>query len=161
MSEESLTPSEVQRREEEAALEAEREEQRREKWKFYLTYIDEIVAKVLIQAAFTSIGYILNETDENSDIEPLFEIQLLLEISMIVFNPSTDIEAQTGFYALYEEIMLDIMRMATLIPRIDPEIAAAREVYTVGISFILFKYASYYNKYFYVNKTITIQTIFF
>ncbi|XP_008208864.1 dynein beta chain, ciliary-like [Nasonia vitripennis] len=133
-SEESLTPSEVQRREAEAALEAEREEQRQEKWKSYLTDIDEIVAKVLIQAASTSIGYILNETDANSDIEPLFEIQLLLEISRIIFNPSTDIESQTGFYALYEEIMLDIMRMATLIPRIDLEIAAARQVYTIDLA---------------------------
>lgn len=157
MSEESLTPSQVQRREAEIALEAEREEQRQEKWKSYLTYIDEIVAKILIQAAFTSISYILNETNANSDIEPLFEIQLLLEIASIVFNPATNIEAPTGFYALYEEIMLDIMRMATLIPRIDPGIAAAREVYTVSIFYLIIYLI---DKSFYTNKTLITKLFF-
>lgn len=80
----------------------------------------------------SSIGYILTETDANSEIEPLFEIQLLLEVPKIVYSPSADIEHPEGFYALYEDIMLDIMRMATLISRVDPERATEREIYTVG-----------------------------
>ena len=47
----SLTLSEALRREEEAAVEAEREQQRREKFQSYLVFIDKIVSEVLIKAA--------------------------------------------------------------------------------------------------------------
>lgn len=47
----SLTASEIARLEEETILEAQREVQRREKWKSYLAYVDDLVAKTLIKAA--------------------------------------------------------------------------------------------------------------
>ncbi|XP_011494831.1 PREDICTED: dynein beta chain, ciliary-like [Ceratosolen solmsi marchali] len=134
VSEVSLSPSEKLRREEVSAMEAELEEQHREKWKMYLTYVDELVVKVLIQAITTSIRYIINETDEMADIKPLFEIQLLLEPWGIVYDPSVDINDSSSFYALYEDIMLDIMRMATLIPRIDSKLIPDREFYTIDMA---------------------------
>jgi dynein heavy chain len=78
-----------------------------------------------------SIRYIIDETDEMADIKPLFEIQLMLEPWGIVYSPSVNSHDPSSFYALYEDIMLDIMRMATLIPRIDPELIIDREFYTV------------------------------
>ena len=69
--------------------------------------------------------------DEEANIQPLFEIQLLLEAIGVVFSPSAEIDSLVGFYALYEEIMLDIMRMATLIPRVDPDREDERPFYTV------------------------------
>lgn len=78
-----------------------------------------------------SIRYILSETDATQNIEPFLEIQLALELNYITFKPPLGIEEPGSFYSTYEDIMLDIMRMATLIERIDPIKATERDCYTV------------------------------
>jgi len=83
------------------------------------------------QSVCRSICYLLDETDPESNVLPLFEIQLSLEDLHIVFYPSVDSEDPEGFYAFFESLLLDIMRMGTLIPRIDPDVAAEREHYEV------------------------------
>ena len=80
---------------------------------------------------YFSICYILDETDPEAEIFPLFEVQLCLKIPNIVFNPVIDINDENGFYTFYEGLLLDIMKMGTLIPRINPEIAEERENYGV------------------------------
>ena len=49
----SLTPSEKQKRKDEAAMEIQRESVRKLKWQSYLTFVDEKVSKILIKAATT------------------------------------------------------------------------------------------------------------
>lgn len=78
-----------------------------------------------------SICYLLDETDPESNVSPLFEIQLSLEVPHLVFRPAVDPDDPEGFYAFYEGLLLDIMRMGTLISRVDPDIVAEREHYGV------------------------------
>lgn len=78
-----------------------------------------------------SICYLLDETDPESNVSPLFEIHLLLEIPHIVFRPVVDPDEPESFYAFYESLLLDIMRMGTLIPRVDPDMAMERKHYGV------------------------------
>ncbi|XP_014229978.1 dynein beta chain, ciliary-like [Trichogramma pretiosum] len=132
--EELLSPSEILRREQEAAAEAEREAARRVKWLPYLAEIDETVTGVLVEAVKTSIAYIVRETDREADIEPLFEVTLQLNEHKIVYVPPMDQESQDGFYGLYESIVLDIMRQATLVPRVDPLKDEEGRLYTIDCS---------------------------
>ena len=74
----------------------------------------------------------LDETDDTRDIQPLLEIQLVMELNYITFKPSLSMEEAQNFYCTYEDLMLDIMRMATLVSRIDPVKAVVREYYTVS-----------------------------
>jgi len=78
-----------------------------------------------------SICYLLDETDPESNVWPLFEIQLSLEVPQVVFHPPVDPDNPDGFYAFYESLLLDIMKMGTLIPRVDSDVAAEREHYGV------------------------------
>lgn len=87
---------------------------------------------------FTSICYILDETDPEGKALPLFEIQLHLETSDLVFHPSVMLEDENGFYIFYEGLMFDIMKMGTLIPRIDLEKVTERENYGVSHFFLFF-----------------------
>ncbi|EGI59469.1 Dynein beta chain, ciliary [Acromyrmex echinatior] len=103
-------------------------------WKPYLAYVDNLISKALIQAASTSICYLLDETDPESDVSPLFEIHLSLEIPHIVFHPAVDPDDPESFYTFYEGLLLDIMRMGTLIPRVDPDIATERDHYGVDLA---------------------------
>ncbi|XP_070518395.1 dynein beta chain, ciliary [Cardiocondyla obscurior] len=104
------------------------------KWKPYLVYVDNLISKALIQAASASICYLLDETDPESNVMPLFEIHLALEIPHIVFHPAVDLDDPEGFYAFYENLLLDIMRMGTLISRIDPDIATERNHYGTDLA---------------------------
>ncbi|KAK2582958.1 hypothetical protein KPH14_009015 [Odynerus spinipes] len=125
---------EIELTEEEAALQAELEAQRQIKWKPYLSYVDNLIYESLVQAVSTSLCYILDETDPESHFFPLFEIQLSLDNSNLVFQPSVDIDDPDGFYAFYEGLLLDIMKMGTLIKRIDPDIAEEREHYGIDLA---------------------------
>ena len=58
-------------------------------------------------------------------------MQLCLEIPVILFSPAVDIDDLNGFYAFYEGLMLDIMKMGTLIPRVDSNLIEERENYGV------------------------------
>ncbi|XP_036139541.1 dynein beta chain, ciliary [Monomorium pharaonis] len=116
------------------------------KWKPYLVYVDNLISKALIQAASTrykpnyfsrnvsiycSICYLLDETDPESSVLPLFEIHLSLDIPHVVFRPAVDPDNPEGFYIFYENLLLDIMRMGTLISRVNPDIAMERKHYGV------------------------------
>ncbi|XP_047352693.1 dynein beta chain, ciliary-like [Vespa velutina] len=120
--------------EEEAALQAELEAQRQIKWKPYLAYVDNLIYEGLVQTVSTSLCYILDETDPECNALPLFEIQLSLDNSNLVFKPSINIDDPNGFYAFYEDFLLDIMKMATLIKRVDPDIAKEREHYGIDMT---------------------------
>lgn len=80
-----------------------------------------------------SVCYILDETDPQADVHPLFEVNLCLEIPNISFHPSVEIEHPEGFYGFYEGLLFDIMKMGTLITRLDPDKFEHRENYGVSI----------------------------
>ncbi|XP_015187538.1 PREDICTED: dynein beta chain, ciliary-like [Polistes dominula] len=120
--------------EEEAALQAELEAQRFIRWKPYLSYIDNLIYEGLVQTVSTSLCYILDETDPECTAWPLFEIQLSLDNSNLIFQPSIDIDDPNGFYAFYEDLLLDIMKMSTLIKRVDPDIAEERQHYGIDMT---------------------------
>ncbi|XP_078035551.1 dynein beta chain, ciliary-like isoform X3 [Augochlora pura] len=129
--------------EEEEEVDEETQALRREKWQPYLTYVDNLISKGLIQAVSTSICYILDETDPEGDMYPLFEIQLHLENPSINFRPRIEIDDPDGFYPFFESLLLDMMKMGIFIPRVNPEIAEEQENYATdvadefGISFML------------------------
>ena len=96
-------------------------EKNNRKWKNYLKFLDEIVAKGLIETIASSIGYLLFETEVNNDITPLFDAKLELFDPDIIFRPSLDKTIQNNFYDLITGIVDDILHMATLVPRIAQE----------------------------------------
>ncbi|XP_014471080.1 PREDICTED: dynein beta chain, ciliary-like [Dinoponera quadriceps] len=93
------------------------------KWRPYLAYVDDSISKALIQAVSSSICYLLDETDPESNVSPLFEIQLSLQPPNILFHPAVDPDDPEGFYAFFESLLLDMMRMGTLMPRVNPDVA--------------------------------------
>ncbi|XP_053593671.1 dynein beta chain, ciliary [Microplitis demolitor] len=103
------------------------------KWKPYLIYIDQLISKALIQAVSTSVCYILDETDPQADVYPLFEVNLCLEIPNISFHPPVEIEHPEGFYGFYEGLLFDIMKMGTLITRLDPDKFEQQEHYGLDL----------------------------
>ncbi|XP_076749810.1 dynein beta chain, ciliary-like [Xylocopa sonorina] len=107
---------------------------RLEKWQPYLSYIDNLISKGLIQAVSTSICYILDETDPEGNIQPSFEIQLCLENPSIVFQPSVELDDPEGFYMFFESLLLDMMKMGTLVPRVDPELYESQENYAIDVA---------------------------
>ncbi|XP_076235061.1 dynein beta chain, ciliary [Calliopsis andreniformis] len=107
---------------------------RREKWNPYLAYVDALISKGLIQAVSTSICYILDETDPEGQQEPLFEIQLCLENPTITFRPSVNLDDPEGFYMFFEGLLLEMMKMSTLIRRVDPELIEERIDYSLDVA---------------------------
>ncbi|XP_015433748.1 PREDICTED: dynein beta chain, ciliary-like [Dufourea novaeangliae] len=120
--------------EEEEVVDEETQALRREKWEPYLIYVDNLISKGLIQAVSTSICYILDETDPEGNIYPLFEIQLHLEVNIIGFRPRLEIDDPEGFYSFFESLLLDMMKMGTLIQRVDPQIAEEQENYATDLA---------------------------
>ncbi|XP_011314378.1 dynein beta chain, ciliary-like [Fopius arisanus] len=129
-----MTPSQELRKREKDEKEMELEAPRQVKWKPYLAYIDQLVSEGLVQAVSTSICYILDDTDPEASIFPLFEVQLSLDPPDIVFRPPVQIADPKGFYVFYEGLMFDMMKMGTLIPRLDPEKALERENYGIDLA---------------------------
>lgn len=49
----------------------------------------------------------------------------------IAFRPSVEVEDPEGFYAFFESLLLDMMKMGTFIPRVDTEQHEEQENYSV------------------------------
>ncbi|KOC63491.1 Dynein beta chain, ciliary [Habropoda laboriosa] len=120
--------------EEEEEVDEETLAMRREKWQPYLYYVDNLVSKGLIQAVSTSICYILDETDPEADIHPSFEIQMSLGNPSINFHPSLELDDPEGFYTFFESLLLDMIKMGTLVPRVDPELREEQENYAIDVA---------------------------
>lgn len=76
--------------------------------------------------------YLLDETDPESNLVPLFEIQMDLGTItyfdekknidyFIAFTPSLPIEDENGFFAFYQLIVSNISKMGSFIDHIDPD----------------------------------------
>ncbi|XP_076625371.1 dynein beta chain, ciliary [Colletes latitarsis] len=67
-------------------------------------------------------------------MEPLFEIQVCLGNPSINFQPSVDMNDPDGFFAFFEGLLLDMMKMGTFIPRVDTQIVEEREHYAADLA---------------------------
>lgn len=49
-----------------------------------------------------------------------------------------ELDEPEGFYAFFESLLLEMMKMGTLIPRVDPELHEGRENYAVYYLLLIF-----------------------
>ncbi|XP_043973511.1 dynein axonemal heavy chain 11 isoform X1 [Gambusia affinis] len=89
-----------------------------EGWPSYLEYMDEL----LVEGLFSYINHSLQFFVDNMEIwpsqPPLFEAQLLLNGSVLGFNPSIDRDAGDGLYELVEGLIGDIFKSSMYIQRV-------------------------------------------
>jgi dynein heavy chain len=92
-------------------------------WKAYTVYVDRIVLEGFQKVILCSLNYFLRETDNiKSNPDPLFEAQLQLKPTEIVFAPSMNYGDHDGFYELIEGLVGNIYKQGSLIPRIASHI---------------------------------------
>ncbi|KFV69246.1 Dynein beta chain, ciliary, partial [Dryobates pubescens] len=87
-------------------------------WKAYVEYLDEIVLDGFYSATECSLKYLLDNTDPEAGLAPLFEVQLDLVEPELVFHPSLDPGASDGFYEMMESLLAGIYRSSSLVPRL-------------------------------------------
>uniref|UniRef100_A0A8C3IZN2 DYH9 protein n=1 Tax=Chrysemys picta bellii TaxID=8478 RepID=A0A8C3IZN2_CHRPI len=89
-----------------------------EVWKAYIDYVDEMILDGFFNAIECSLKYLLENTDSQASLAPLFEVRLDLVIPDLVFHPSLDPGANDGFYDMVEGLLNDIYRISSLVPRL-------------------------------------------
>jgi dynein heavy chain len=55
-------------------------------WKAYVDYIDEIVIELLYEIIEFNLNYLLEESDPTLHKRPLFEVQLILDVIIVLFH---------------------------------------------------------------------------
>ncbi|KAL0966379.1 hypothetical protein UPYG_G00294600 [Umbra pygmaea] len=89
-----------------------------EEWRSYTDYVDRMVLAGFSSAVRCSLQYLIENTDPALHIDPLFEIQLVLNTNKLTFEPSLDMRCQGNFYDIVDKMVGDITRMASFIPRV-------------------------------------------
>ncbi|NXO76324.1 DYH9 protein, partial [Sitta europaea] len=87
-------------------------------WKVYLEYVDEIVLDGFFTAIESSLKDLLENTDPKAGLAPLFEVQLDLVVSDLVFHPPLDPGASGGFCDMVESLLQGIFHISSLVPRL-------------------------------------------
>ncbi|KAM4673740.1 dynein axonemal heavy chain 9 [Amazona ochrocephala] len=87
-------------------------------WKAYVDYVDEIVLDGFFTAIECSLKYLLENTDPEAGLAPLFEVQLDLVIPDLIFHPSMDPGTNDGFYDMMESLLNDTYGISSLVPRL-------------------------------------------
>ncbi|XP_075070448.1 dynein axonemal heavy chain 11 [Mixophyes fleayi] len=93
-------------------------------WKLYVEYMDDIVTDGLYNTILNSLDFFVENTDERLKPAPLFEAQMSLNGSEIVFKPSLQKEDGDGLYDLMEELLGDIFKMSGQVKRIAKHFGA-------------------------------------
>ena len=93
-------------------------ERLQKRWRSYLQFLDYLISDGLLITIACSVGYLLDQTDVRSDIEPLFQVHLELCDPNVISRPSLDKSIVNNFYDLMMGIVDDIFHMAALVPRI-------------------------------------------
>lgn len=60
-----------------------------------------------------------------------------------------ELDDPEGFYAFFESLLLEMMKMGTLVPRVDPELHEGRENYAVYYLLLIFLTGILTDRYFY------------
>ncbi|XP_031759446.1 dynein heavy chain 11, axonemal [Xenopus tropicalis] len=87
-------------------------------WKMYVEYIDTIVTDGLYNTILHSLTFFMENTDVRLKPAPLFEAQMILASTEIIFKPSLQKEDGDGLYDLVEEMLSDIFKMSGQVKRI-------------------------------------------
>ncbi|XP_045488493.1 dynein beta chain, ciliary [Pieris rapae] len=91
------------------------------KWLAYVAFIDGLIEEALFKSIACSMGYISEHMNPKNKLAPLFEAQLELLEPDMVFSPTLDSNDEKGFTALIDNLINDILKMSTLIERIDKQ----------------------------------------
>ena len=95
------------------------EDDESENWKSYTAYIDKIVLEGFHKTVLCTLKYYLAETDYlKSNPDPLFEAQLQLKATDVLFVPSMNPGNMEGFYGLLEGLISNVYTQGSLIPRV-------------------------------------------
>lgn len=103
------------------------DKQENPKWLNYIQFVDGIVLNYLFQTVGCSLGYINEHMDAANGLAPLFEAQLKLMEPDIVFIPSLNPADSENFQGLISQLLEDIMRIASIIPRLSKTTAVNYE----------------------------------
>ncbi|CAG9581720.1 unnamed protein product [Danaus chrysippus] len=101
-------------------------------WLAYVSFIDGLIEETLFKAIACSLGYITEHMNPKNKLAPLFEAQLELLEPDMVFCPSLDPNEEKGFMSMINKLIQDILKMSTLIQRIDPTKKDSYETQIVG-----------------------------
>lgn len=106
-----------------------------EAWQSYLEYVDEMVVEGLFSYISHSLQFFADNMESWPNQTPLFEAQLTLSSSGMVFLPSLEQEAGDGLYELIEGLVGDIFKTSVNINRVAAHVGP--ESYQVIISKLL------------------------
>lgn len=88
-------------------------------WKAYTSFVDKIVLDGFHKIIQCSLVYFLKETDYlKGNPDPLFEAQMQLKPSEMVYTPSMNFGDSDGFYELVEGLVGNVYKQGSLIPRV-------------------------------------------
>lgn len=87
-------------------------------WQSYLEYMDEMVVEGLFSYINRSLQFFVDNMEFWPNQTPLFEAQLMLTSSGMVFFPSLELDAGDGLYELIEGLVGDIFKTSVNINRV-------------------------------------------
>uniref|UniRef100_A0A8D1DBX7 Dynein axonemal heavy chain 9 n=1 Tax=Sus scrofa TaxID=9823 RepID=A0A8D1DBX7_PIG len=90
-------------------------------WKTYVNYIDDMLLDGFFLAIECSLKYLLENTECNAGLTPIFEAQLSLAIPESVFCPSLESGAKGGLYDIVDGLVTSVFRISSLVPRLSPQ----------------------------------------
>lgn len=89
-----------------------------DKWRSYLEYLDEMVVEGLFGCISHSLQFFVDNMEPWPNQAPLFEAQLVLSSSGMVFLPSMEQDAGDGLYELIEGLIGDIFKTSRSVNRV-------------------------------------------
>lgn len=89
-----------------------------EVWQSYLEYVDEMVVEGLFSYISHSLQFFADNMESWPNQTPLFEAQLMLSSSGMVFLPSLEQDAGDSLYELIEGLVGDIFKTSANINRL-------------------------------------------
>lgn len=89
-----------------------------EAWQCYLEYADEMVVEGLFSSISHSLQFFIDNTALWPNQTPLFEAQLTLGSSGMIFIPSLERDAVDGLYELIEGLVGDVFKTSMNVTRV-------------------------------------------
>lgn len=87
-------------------------------WHSYLEYVDDMVVEGLFSYISHSLQFFADNMESSPNQTPLFEAQLVLSSSGMVFMPSLEKDAAEGLYELIEGLVGDIFKTSINVNRV-------------------------------------------
>ncbi|XP_062330264.1 dynein axonemal heavy chain 17-like [Osmerus eperlanus] len=90
-----------------------------ESWRAYVSYIDNKVLDGFFKVVLVSLKFLANNMQNKASREPLFEVRFELEDGETAFYPSLSYGIANSFYDMLEDLINDVYKAATLVPRLS------------------------------------------